>query len=181
MNRINATPAKTRTALATIAALTLCLVFGRAMADGHESQDNEGDSIVGLWNVIFSDPSGTPFLHAFVAFHSDQTDTQTDTGEPTGILGGNVCQGVWVMLHDGGIGDAHPFYGFNPKTGISDGTSGAELETITLDKGGQTFSGKVTVITVNGLDPFDPAAMVTSTLTGSLHGKRVTVDTSKLP
>lgn len=131
-------------------------------------EDDDNDSIVGLWHVKFLS-GGQLFDEGFDQFHSDGTEILNDTAPPQPANGaGTVCLGVFKKTGPSTYKLQHPFWIFDAN-GILAGT-GVFLEEIVVDKEGKTFSGTFSFFT------YDLSGAVTSQATGDLRGERITVD-----
>jgi hypothetical protein len=118
------------------------LGFGASPAWAH---DAEVEPIVGLWLITVS--YGTTVIdNVFTGWTSDGLEFDQDTGSP--ILTGYVCYGHWIKLKDKTYGLTHPYFNYDPVTGIWNGTSGYFNYTVTVSADGETFTG-----TENGKDP----------------------------
>jgi hypothetical protein len=132
--------------------------------------------IVGLWEVTVT-LTGQPVLSSFETWSSDGTQAETAI-KP--VLSGNVCLGLWTSLGKQSYGLTHPVYNFDD-TGTANGTSANLMYRVTLSHGNNSFSGNASLTVFDGIDPFDPAATVLATFTGTVTAKRITVNKSQLP
>jgi len=132
--------------------------------------------IVGLWEVTVT-LTGQPVLNSFETWSSDGTQAETAI-KP--VLSGNVCLGLWTSLGKQSYGLTHPVYNFDD-TGTANGTSANLMYRVTLSHGNNSFSGNASLTVFDGIDPFDPAATVLATFTGTVTAKRITVNKSQLP
>ena len=132
--------------------------------------------IVGLWEVTVT-LTGQPVLDSFETWSSDGTQAETAI-KP--VLSGNVCLGLWTSLGKQSYGLTHPVYNFDD-TGTANGTSANLMYRVTLSHGNNSFSGNASLTVFDGIDPFDPAATVLATFTGTVTAKRITVNKSQLP
>ena len=165
---------------ALFAAVTLLLAGGgsKALAD---------EPIVGFWQATWKDATSGQLVNlVWDVWHSDRTETQNDT---TNTILSNVCQGAWVKLGNRTYGLSHPGFNFltsppapEDQEGNFDPSSSVLIfERITVDKGGNSFSGTGIVKTIAGPNPYDPTATVLGTENITITAKRVTVDLSQLP
>ena len=132
--------------------------------------------IVGLWEVTVT-LTGQPVLDSFETWSSDGTQAETAI-KP--VLSGNVCLGLWTSLGKQSYGLTHPVYNFDD-TGTANGTSANLMYRVTLSHGNNSFSGNASLTVFDGIDPFDPAATVLATFTGTVTAKKITVNKSQLP
>jgi len=116
-------------------------------------------------------------LDSFETWSSDGTQAETAI-KP--VLSGNVCLGLWTSLGKQSYGLTHPVYNFDD-TGTANGTSANLMYRVTLSHGNNSFSGNASLTVFDGIDPFDPAATVLATFTGTVTAKRITVNKSQLP
>lgn len=131
-------------------------------------------SIVGLWHTVFlADPNGgyytagpNVFDEGFDAWHADGNETLNDIPEPAS---GNVCIGVWTQT-------GPLTYLLKHVTWIYDSTNttlvavGTITEQVTLDAGGNNYSGTATF---NGLDLTGANVFQ---LTTSIMAERISAD-----
>lgn len=147
--------------------------------------DNHGKAptIVGMWKVIFAVPGANGasnlFDYGYAQWHSDKTEIFNSGGRPPSTQ--NFCVGVWEQT--GARTYTLNHFAFNYNDGVSNGANGAPIypptlvgkvnikETVTLSEGGSKFTGTF-VIT-----EFDATGNQIFTISGSLQGLRVTVDT----
>jgi hypothetical protein len=146
-----------------------------------------GEPIVGFWQATWKDAtSGDVVNNVWDVWHSDRTETQDDT---TNTILSNVCQGAWVKLGERTYGLSHPGFNFltsppapeDQEGNLDTSSSVLIFERITVDKSGNAFSGTGIIKTIQGIDPYDPAAKVLGTENITITAKRVTVDVSQLP
>ena len=125
-------------------------------------------SIVGLWHVFFVS-GGQPFDEGFDEWHSDGTEILNDNAPPQPANGsGSICLGVYKKTAPDTYKLRHPFWSFDANGNLVG--SGAILETVTLDAGGDSFHGSFT------FDAYDLSGNLISEVTGDLSAKRITVD-----
>jgi hypothetical protein len=151
--------------------------------EGHASEP-----IVGLWRITVTDDSGNVIDVVISGWTSDGLEFDQDLSP---ILTGYVCYGTWVKLEHHTYGLTHPFFdyqdvnsngeGSEATEGQSDGNSGYFDYKVTVDKDGDSFTGKEVVKVVQGLDPYDPTATVIFTGTYNLSATKIKVDKSLLP
>jgi hypothetical protein len=127
--------------------------------------ENQGEeTIVGLWDVKFISDSQI-VDEGFDQYHSDGTEILNDTPPPAA---GNVCLGVYEKTGPRTFKLKHPSWIYDPTNTIVVGKA-IILETVTVDKGGRTFTGTFIVqfvdLSGNSLGP---------DLTGQLKGDRIT-------
>jgi len=114
---------------------------------GPADDTSPAESITGLWKVNIYDPTGQLVDVAFDVWHSDGTEILNDYTNP--ILG-NVCLGVYRQVGPGKFSLTHPSWNFD-QNGNLIGTVIIH-ETVTVGKGGNTFSGTASsdVYDING-------------------------------
>jgi hypothetical protein len=145
--------------------------FGASTASAKEP-------IVGLWEITVS--FGTQVVdNVFTGWTSDGLEFDQDTGSP--ILTGYVCYGQWIKLKGHTYGLTHPYFNYDPVTGLWNGTSGYFNYTVTVSNDGKTFTGKE-----NGLNPVTGANPYTGAggtpFSGlTLSATKIEVDQSLLP
>jgi hypothetical protein len=133
-----------------------------------ESIESAADapSIVGLWDVQFL-VDGQVVDEGFDQYHSDGTEVLNDTPPPAA---GSVCLGVYVKTGKRSIKLKHPswIYDATNTTVIGRATI---LEDITLDPGGNSFTGTF-ILQLRDLmgNPLAPDAP------GQLKGDRIVPD-----
>ena len=126
------------------------------------SVDSPG-KIVGLWLNMVS-IGGQEIFQAFESFSSDGLEVLNDNGSP---LEGNVCLGVWSVNPRKVILVNHPAWSYDSNGNLI-GTV-VIREQITVDPGGNTFTGTVTV------DTYDLMGNVAAPeFQADLAGKRIT-------
>jgi hypothetical protein len=130
--------------------------------------DTTDTSIVGLWSTTFYAGDGPDVWdQAYEQWHSDGTELALDNGVPPVL--GNVCVGVWKQ-EGKTIKLRHVAWNWNP-----DNTRAGTfvlVATLTVDRGGKTFSGYYIT------DSFDLDGNVIPELhaEGVMKGTRITVD-----
>lgn len=107
-------------------------------------------SIVGYWHTVFlADPNGgyytagpNVFDEGFDAWHADGTETLNDISPPPT---GNVCIGVWTQTGPLTYQLKHPTWFFDEDTNTTVIGVGTISEQVTLDPGGNHYSGTVSI------------------------------------
>jgi len=128
----------------------------------------ETSSITGFWSTtFFMGNTADIWDEAFELWHDDGTEIALDNAVTPAL--GNVCLGTWKQTGRT-IRLLHYAWNWNP-----DGTKAGIFQltaTITLDRGGQTFTG--TYVS----DSFDTGGSVIAELHGEgvIRGRRITVD-----
>jgi hypothetical protein len=157
------------------------------MLAGWSSTASAEEPIVGFWQATWKDAtSGDVVNNVWDVWHNDRTETQDDT---TNTILSNVCQGAWVKLGERTYGLSHPGFNFltsppapeDQEGNLDTSSSVLIFERVTVDKSGNTFSGTGIIKTIQGIDPYDPAAKVLGTENITITAKRVIVDVSQLP
>src|SRR5581483_7099782 len=137
----------------------------REDAPGNPGQGNPANAtIVGLWQVAFIS-DGQIADQGFDVWHADGTELLNDTPPPAS---GNICVGVWQETALLTFKLNHPSWTFDPNGNLN-GTA-VIRETITLDKGGNKYSGIYTVTV------YDLNSNIIFSQTGTVTGERITVD-----
>jgi hypothetical protein len=121
-------------------------------------------TIVGLWDVKFISDN-VVVDEGFDQYHSDGTEILNDTPPPAT---GNVCLGIYKTPATRSIKLRHPSWIYDPTNTFVIGRA-TILEQITLDRGGNSFTGTFT-IQFRDLDgnPIAPD------FSGQLRGDRIT-------
>jgi hypothetical protein len=138
------------------------------------NDDDHGNSIVGMWHVVFTQESvnGTAvtpsvFDNSMVVWHSDGTEIM-NSARPA--QDGNFCLGVWSKTGDRQYSVNHiPWQGNDPFGNPIDGAQ--FLEAVTLSPDGNHYSGKFTFV------GYDINGHASATITGQLTATRITVST----
>ena len=137
-------------------------------ATSQQAPQASGDAltIVGLWDVQFI-LDGQVVDEGFDQYHSDGTEVLNDTPPPAA---GSVCLGVYVKTGKRTLKLKHPswLYDATNTTVIGRATI---LENITLDSGGNSFTGTFTLQLRDLMgNPLAPDA------SGQLKGERIVPD-----
>jgi hypothetical protein len=157
---------------ATIALGVLGFGASSAWAD-----DAEVEPIVGLWLITVS------YNHYFLdnvysGWTSDGLEFDQDISP---ILTGYICYGHWIKLKDHTYGLTHPFFNFDSKTGVWNGTSGYFNYTVTVSEDGKTFTGTQNgKNSVTGPNPYTGAGG-TPYSGVMLSATKIEVDKTQLP
>ena len=122
-------------------------------------------TIVGLWNVQFV-AGGQVVDAGFDAWHADGTETLNDTTPPSA---GAVCLGVWTKQGNFNYKLKHPSWLFDD-TGVNLIGIAMIRETITLDKGGNSYTGDLSV------DIYDLGGNLLQHLDAKIRALRITTD-----
>jgi hypothetical protein len=124
------------------------------------------DSIVGLWEVVYTTSSGGPFGVSFKQWHSDGTEFENIDHSP---IVGNTCMGVWKAVSFRTVHLHHLGWLF--------GTDGSPQGSFIIDEvdnvsnNGLNYSGTFTFKT------YDTNGNYTGTeITGTTAATRITVD-----
>jgi hypothetical protein len=124
------------------------------------------DSIVGLWQVVYTTSSGAPFGVSFKEWHSDGTEFENIDHSP---IVGNVCFGVWKQVDFRTVHLHHLGWLF----GTDGSPQGSFIidETDKLSPNAMTYSGSFTFKT------YDADGNYTGTeVTGTTAASRITVN-----
>jgi len=131
--------------------------------------DNEGGSIVGMWNVQFQGSGGfTDF--GYQQWHSDGTEFMNSGGRPPAIQ--NYCLGVWQRSGPNRYRLNHWALNYEP-----DGTWAGRVnirEEVTVASNGQSFTG---TFTIDVYDPQNNHVGPSPDVSGTVSGTRVTINT----
>ena len=120
-------------------------------------------SVAGLWNVQFL-ADGQVVDAGFDAWHADGTETLNDTTPPAS---GAVCLGIWTKVGPLTYQLKHPSWIFDDANVNLIGVAMIR-ETIVLDQGGNSYTGKLTV------DVFDMNGNRLQHLDGDIRALRIT-------
>jgi hypothetical protein len=120
-------------------------------------------SIVGLWHVEFK-VKGQTIQEAYQLWNAGGTEVHNPNVDPRG---GNVCLGVWKQA-TGTYTLAHRVWNYDT-TGDFMGTIHL-TETLALGQGGNTHKGSFK------LDFYDPTGHFVNKVTGSVTGRRISVE-----
>jgi hypothetical protein len=127
------------------------------------------DSIVGMWITDYLIGEGPDrYDQALQQFHSGGTETMLSNGLPPVL--GNVCVGVWKAAGHGTFKLRHMAWNWT-EDGSFAGTF-VMVVTVTIDRGGRTFSGTWAA------DSYDPDGTLIEDLhaEGVVEAARVTVE-----
>lgn len=144
------------------AAQSLALRAGGSFNAISEDAAGGSRSIVGLWLT-----TGTiegQQTQAFEAFTGDGIEILNDNGSP---IEGNECLGIWQTGAKDVISVNHPSWYYDPAGNLI-GTAIIK-EQITVDAGGRSFHGTLTV------DIYDLSGNLQVHLAGTYEGKRITM------
>ena len=125
-------------------------------------EDSDRPSIAGLW-LTTSTIEGQQ-LQSFESFTNEGLEFLNDSGSP---IEGNVCFGIYQTGPRGVITVNHPSWNYDGGGNLI-GTVVIK-EQITVDAGGKTFHGNITV------DIYDLSGARQAHLAGTYTGKRITV------
>jgi hypothetical protein len=142
---------------------------------------DDAAAIVGMWHVTFTakgnevgPPDGAPIDNALVTWHADGTETM-NSGRPA--QDGQICMGVWqrtgplayTLNHFAWAGNdtANAPYGIGNPSGPT-----RFYEKVTLSADGKTYNGTFT------LDAYDINGTVAAHIVGTVHGTRITINTT---
>jgi hypothetical protein len=120
-------------------------------------------SIVGLWHVEFK-VNGQTIQEAYQLWNAGGTEVHNPNVDPRG---GNVCLGVWQQAA-GTYTLAHRVWSYD-SSGDFLGTIHLS-EKLTLGQGGNTHKGSFK------LDFYDPTGHFVNKVTGSVTGRRISVE-----
>lgn len=129
--------------------------------------------IVGLWQVTFISkgsvgiPDGTQVDAGYATWHSDGTELMNSGKAP---VTSSFCMGVWTQTSRYTYVLNHFALSWDPTGTVFVGPANIK-ENITLDYSGTAFSGTFTIT------QFDTHSNTLATVTGTITGTRITVDT----
>jgi hypothetical protein len=135
-----------------------------------QDANEEGVSIVGLWDVQFQ-AAGALYDEGLDVWHSDGTEIMNDLTPPAA---GNVCVGVWVQTGPRMFSLRHPFWIFDV-SGTTVIGRGTVSESVRLNRNGNSYTGTFSFV-FRDLDgnPFVDQPALTD-ISGELFAKRITV------
>jgi hypothetical protein len=123
-------------------------------------------AIVGLWiSTVLS--GGQPIYQAFESFTSDGLEVLNDNGAPQA---GNVCLGVWAPTGKNALKVNHPSWNYDNNGNVI-GTVIIKSQ-ITIDPGGNSYKGTVTVDTYD----LNGKKVPGGSFSGQLTAKRITAN-----
>ena len=129
-------------------------------------------SIVGLWSVQFVSegsegiPDGAVIDQGYATWHSDGTEIM-NSGRPP--ITGSFCMGVWKSTGRFTYKLNHFALSWDP-TGTTFVGPGNIRENLTLDHGGDSYSGTFTI------DQYDTNGNLLAHVQGNVTGQRITAD-----
>ena len=123
-------------------------------------------AIVGLWltTVLIG---GQPVFQGFESFTSDGLEFLNDNGAPQA---GNVCLGVWAPTGKNTLKVYHPSWNYDTNGNVI-GTVIIKSQ-ITIDSGGNSYKGTVTVDTYD----LNGKPVAGGSFSGQLSAKRITAN-----
>jgi hypothetical protein len=117
--------------------------FSQARQNARQTKDDAPTtppaSMVGMWMTTFTDSTGEVVDAGYDIWHSDGTQILNDITPP---VAGNVCIGIWQQTDKYTYVLNHPSWAFDPDTNMNLVGTAYILETVTLDPGGDSFTGK---------------------------------------
>ena len=138
----------------------------RVTAQQATQANGDAPTIVGLWDVQFI-LDGQVVDEGFDQYHSDGTEVLNDTPPPAA---GSVCLGVYVKTGKRTLKLKHPSWLYDATNTTLIGRA-TILENITLDPGGNSFTGTFTLQLRDLMgNPLAPDA------SGQLKGERIVPD-----
>jgi len=145
------------------------LSHGKSASASDKGSQPGGSDIVGMWeveliakNIPNTPPEGIVIDHGYSQWHSDGTEIMNSSRPPAT---GNFCLGVWKKTGPSTYSLTHRVLSFNPD-GSPEGP-GTLHETITLDRGGNTFYGSFS------FDQFDTLGNLKVHLEGDVKATRI--------
>jgi hypothetical protein len=119
--------------------------------------------MVGMWMTTFTS-DGEIVDVGFDVWHADGTQILNDTTTPAS---GAVCLGVWTQTGDFTYSLKHPTWAFDETNTMLVGI-GYILETVTLDPGGNSYTGTYSI------EGFDLEGNQVYHIDGEISGERIT-------
>lgn len=110
------------------------------------NQSITGNSIVGLWHVIYTAQSQL-FLETFDTWHADGTEFETANAAPAL---GSVCVGVWKQIGPRRVKLFHIGWNFNPDGSSAGYFTLTETNTVSIDGGSYNGAFDFKLYDVNG-------------------------------
>ena len=128
------------------------LTAGLMKVGGHEEEEDwewgpPRAAIVGMWKFAFVShgskgiPDGATIDAGYVTWHSDGTELMNSGRAP---LTGSFCMGVWKPLGHGTFKLNHIAMAWDPTGSVFVGPANIR-ETVTVDRKGNSYSGKFTL------------------------------------
>jgi uncharacterized protein (DUF2147 family) len=141
-------------------------ILGQAVGN-EESAWTGGDSIVGLWHVVYT-AGGSTFLESLDQWHSDGTEFENAYVAPAQ---GNICFGVWKPTGPNTVRLHHIGWTFDPTSSTEKANGTFTLdENNTVSRDGKSYTGTFTFKT------FDLKGTLGMEVTGTIAATRITVD-----
>jgi len=153
---------------------------------GHDFDDDDDASIVGLWQFVFSSvgnnvppfliPDNAPLDAGYAQWHSDETEIMNSGRDPATS---NFCLGTWkktgqrrYKLNHFALSWDNTGKFCKPEAGAPSCFVGPTniREEVIVDRHGNTYSGHVTI------DQYDPDNNFMFRLTGKISAHRITAD-----
>jgi hypothetical protein len=161
----NATP------MAVIPAAPAANPANSASDDNDDRRHPHNPAIVGMWLSEFIGQEGTDL--AFDSFYADGNELLVDQSDPRTD---NVCTGVWEQTGPRTYTVNHPSWDFDTNGNLV--AIVVFIETITLDRKGNSFTGTETITA------YDPSDLTLTTIlgqsSGTLKGTRITANSQPL-
>ena len=108
-----------------------------ARAGNEQSDTVYSDSIVGLWQVVYTPVSGSPITMSFKEWHSDGTEFENISLAP---VGGDICFGAWKTIAPRTVKTHHVGWIF-ATPGATATNYFIQDETDTVSRDGKTYTG----------------------------------------
>jgi len=143
-----------------------------AASAGLSDDDNANATIVGLWEISFVSkgnpgiPDDAVLDSGYATWHSDGTEIMNSSRPPKSS---SFCMGVWKKIGRSTYHLNHVALSWDP-TGDTFVGPATIRETVTLGRGGDTYTGTFTI------DQYDPAGSLLVHLTGNIAARRITAD-----
>lgn len=136
-------------------------LFRANPAGAAKANDVVTPTITGLWHSVYF-YSGQMVDQSFETYHSDGTEMEVDLGPPAV---GNVCNGTWEQTGTLTYKLTHPAWTFDDNGNLTGMI--VIRDVVTLDLGGNTFSG------TEAIDEFDINGEFVSRSEGTVKSTRV--------
>jgi hypothetical protein len=127
-------------------------------------RDVAAPTIPGLWHTSYYF-SGQLVDESFQTYHDDGTEMDVDQSAP---VTGNVCNGVWTQTGTLTYRLTHPAFLFDTNGNLTGNVMIRDI--VTLDRGGNQFTGTETV------DVYDLSGRLLSHQEGTCKGVRITAN-----
>jgi hypothetical protein len=155
--------------------------YSMRLVDRDDDDDNGRPSIVGFWHVAFialgnagGPPDQTPIDDAYVQWHSDGTEIMNSSRPP---IISSFCLGVWKQTGPRTYTLRHLAKSWAPD-GFTFIGPAVILETVTLSRNGNSYTGSFSITQYDTNDHVVPPApgLPAAPIVGVIRATRITVD-----